>query len=104
LSFEKRDKVKHKAKLFGMYVPEECRNSGIGRQLVMAALEHAKRRDGIRIVQLTVTHENRAAQTLYERCGFEQFGLEPIAVAVGSGFVSKSHMWTLLELAPLCAR
>jgi len=49
------------------------------------------------MVQLTVTNGNSTAQSLYGRHGFIQFGLEPLAVAVGREFVAKSHMWCNLE-------
>jgi ribosomal protein S18 acetylase RimI-like enzyme len=97
LSFEKREKARHKATLFGMYVPSSRRHMGLGSALVLAALEQARQRRGTRLVQLTVTDGNEAARSLYERCGFVQFGLEPLAVAVGDGFVSKVHMWCDLE-------
>jgi ribosomal protein S18 acetylase RimI-like enzyme len=45
------------------------------------------------LVQLTVTQGNDGAQGLYERMGFEAFGVEPYAVAVGQRYVSKVHMW-----------
>jgi RimJ/RimL family protein N-acetyltransferase len=93
LSFESREKIRHKAMLFGMYVPLRFRRFGLGRQLVQAAVAEARLRSGIKVVQLTVTQGNRAAQALYEQCGFVQFGLEPLAVAVGTEFVSKVHMW-----------
>ena len=51
----------------------------------------------MRIVQLTVTDGNRAARTMYEQCGFVPFGLEPFAMAVGAGFMSKIHMWREIE-------
>jgi RimJ/RimL family protein N-acetyltransferase len=92
LSFETREKAKHKATLFGMYIPPEFRHRGLGRELVVAALDCARSR-GLKLVQLTVTQGNGAARTLYEQCGFVQFGIEPLAVAVGTGFVSKVHMW-----------
>lgn len=93
LSFETREKTRHKASLFGMYVAPAARQGGIGRQLVEAVLEHARQRGGIRLVQLTVSDGNDGARRLYERCGFVQFGLEPMAVALGNGFVAKVHMW-----------
>ena len=93
LSFETREKARHKAHLIGMYVPAGSRRHGFGRALVQAALGEARSRPGVRLVQLMVTHGNRAAQALYESCGFVQYGLEPFAVAVGDGFVSKVHMW-----------
>jgi RimJ/RimL family protein N-acetyltransferase len=56
----------------------------------------ARSRPGILLIQLTVTEGNLAALALYQRKGFVQFGLEPFAVAVGSGFVNKVHMWRRL--------
>lgn len=97
LSFEPREKARHKATLFGMYVPSRFRRHGLGRQLVQAVLAQARSCSGVKIVQLTVTHGNHAAQNLYEQCGFVQFGLEPYAVAVGDQFVSKVHMWCNIE-------
>ena len=93
LSFESRSKARHKASLFGMYVPAAFRGCGIGRALVATVLEHARARSGVMLVQLTVTDGNAPARTLYERFGFVAFGVEPFAVAVDGGYVSKVHMW-----------
>jgi len=93
IEFERREKARHKASLFGMYVAAEARQGGFGRKLVDAALALAAARDGVRLVQLTVTEGNLAAQSLYERCGFEAFGIEPFAVALENRYVSKVHMW-----------
>ncbi len=92
LAFETRAKVRHKATLFGMYVLPVARGRGVGEALVRAALAFARTR-GIRIVQLTVTQGNAAAESLYRRSGFDAFGIEPYAVAIGDGYVSKIHMW-----------
>ncbi len=97
LSLGLREKEQHKAKLFGMYVPATQRQRGLGRRLVFAVLEHAKRRTAIRVVQLTVTEGNSAAEALYKRCGFVAFGLEPFAIANGASFLSKVHMWFDVE-------
>ena len=96
LSFEKRAKVRHKATLFGMVVQPPFRQNGLGAQLVAQALATARSRPGVRMVQLTVTDGNTAAQALYARHGFVPFGLEPLAVAVGDGFVAKVHMACVL--------
>lgn len=96
IEFEKREKARHKSALFGMYVPPALRKRGIGRALIDAALDLIRMRPGVRIVQLTVTEGNAAACTLYERCGFAAFGVEPYAVAVDGRYVAKVHMWRLL--------
>jgi ribosomal protein S18 acetylase RimI-like enzyme len=97
ISFDSRLKARHKATLFGMYVPATCRKMGFGSELVRCALAHAQARPGVLLVQLSVTAGNAAAQSLYERHGFVPFGLEPLAVAVDCGHVAKLHMWCQLE-------
>jgi ribosomal protein S18 acetylase RimI-like enzyme len=96
LSFDTREKARHKATLFGMYVELNARRHGLGAALVQRALAYTRSRAGVKLVQLTVTEGNHAAQALYTRQGFAAFGLEPMAVAVGDGFVAKIHMWCLL--------
>jgi len=93
LNIEGRIKSRHKAVLFGMYVAPQARSHGMGRQLVDAILSEARARPGLRVVQLTVTQGNDAAQGLYERCGFSSFGVEPMAVFVDGRFYGKVHMW-----------
>lgn len=92
LSFEAREKVRHKATLFGMVVSPLHRGAGIGQALVEAALAEACARPDVHRVLLTVTEGNRAAEALYARCGFVAFGVEPQAVAVADGYVNKVHM------------
>lgn len=100
LSFEQREKVRHKATLFGMYVRPEQRSQGLGRQLVDAVLTHARACPHIACVQLTVSEGNDAAITLYRAAGFEPWGCEPMAVRVGDGFVRKWHMGCQIQAAP----
>ena len=64
LQFEQREKARHKAHLFGMYVPHAMRKGGIGKALVLAILEYAQQRAGVKVVQLSVTDGNAAAQGL----------------------------------------
>lgn len=97
LGLETREKVRHKATLFGMYVPDRYRRLGIARKLISALLAHAKADPALKIVQLTVTEGNHAAHTLYEQAGFTTFGIEPMAVAVRESFVSKVQMWCDLD-------
>jgi RimJ/RimL family protein N-acetyltransferase len=93
LAFEPREKARHKVTLFGMYVTAGVRQRGLGYELVQAALTEAQRHTGLRLIQLTVTAGNDAAFNLYRRCGFAQFGLEPMAVRVGEDYFDKIHMW-----------
>ncbi len=90
---ETRPKTRHKATLYGMVVDDAFTGRGIGAALVDALLDRASERPPLRIVHLTVTDGNRAAQSLYERCGFTVFGTEPFAITTDVGFAAKVHMW-----------
>ena len=96
LERETRAKCRHKAKLVGMYVAPEHHGRGIGRALVDALLAQA-REDGIELIVLTVTEGNARASTLYERCGFRSFGIEPRAIRVNGRDHGKNHMYLLLS-------
>ena len=98
LAFEPREKARHKATLFGMYVSADFRRHGLGHELVQAALTEAHSHPALKLIQLTVTAGNDAAFNLYQRCGFIQFGLEPLAVRVGEDYFDEIHMWR--ELVP----
>ncbi|MFL6964912.1 GNAT family N-acetyltransferase [Pseudomonas alvandae] len=96
LALEPRLKARHKATLFGMYVVEPHRHTGLGERLMQAALDEARRHAFLRLVQLTVTAGNEPAIKLYQRCGFVLYGLEPMAIRVADEYLDKVHMW--LEL------
>ena len=102
VEFAAKPKTRHKAHLIGMFVRESARGLGAGRALVNAALAAAASRPGVQVVTLTVTEGNAQAIALYESCGFEAFGTEPMAIATPEGFKSKVHMWLRLP-APAAA-
>ncbi|MFI8396473.1 GNAT family N-acetyltransferase [Pseudomonas sp. NPDC078863] len=93
LAFEPREKARHKATLFGMYVSTDFRQHGLGFALVQAAVGEAQKNLALKVLQLTVTAGNDAAFNLYQRCGFIQYGLEPLAMRVGEEYYDKIHMW-----------
>ncbi|MDB5851417.1 MAG: family N-acetyltransferase [Rhodoferax sp.] len=99
VSFELREKTRHKATLFGMSVGVDVAGQGVGWRLVEAVLDHARAQPGARLVQLTVTEGNAAAEALYRRCGFVPFGVEPLATRVGDVFFNKVHLWCDLRKA-----
>lgn len=98
LEFSAKPKTRHKALLVAMFVREEHRGGGVARQLLQAAIDHCRQRGGIRVLQLEVTDGNLPAQRLYQRLGFQPYGVEPLAVLTPGGYRSKVHMW--LDLAP----
>jgi ribosomal protein S18 acetylase RimI-like enzyme len=64
----------HKGLLWGMYVRPAARQTGVGRKLVEAVIEHARSR--VELLQLSVVSENEAARRLYAGLGFEEYGID----------------------------
>lgn len=93
ITFNTGDKTLHKAHVFGMYVHPEHRQHGIAHQLLRTVIHHALLSPHITILQLTVTQGNQAALNLYQRHGFIAYGLEPMAVIQGAGYLDKVHMF-----------
>ena len=96
IEYSLKPKTKHKALIVGMYVLSAWRGKGIARSLMLTAIDHAKSRSGVSVLQLNVTHGNEPALNLYQSLGFQQFGLEPMAILTPNGYRSKLHMWQQL--------
>jgi len=88
-------KQRHKGVLWGMFVEPEARGTGLAPSLVARVLEHAVQT--VEEVRLTVVATNTAAVRLYERAGFEQYGLERRALKIGHDY----HDEVLMALSPL---
>ena len=73
-------KLRHKGVLWGLYVRQRARGTGLGAALVARVLEHA--RGVVEEVRLSVVASNAAAVRLYETAGFERYGLERRALKV----------------------
>lgn len=84
----------HKAHLFGMYVRQAARGTGLARAMVEAVLDHA--RGQVELVQLSVTANNDTGRRLYLSLGFEPYGIEHRALKIGERYLDEIHMVKLL--------
>jgi len=99
LEFSAKPKTRHKALVIGMYVAPSARGAGAGRELLAAAVKCAEDRQGVLLLNLTVTEGNEPAVSLYRSAGFEAFGVEPMAIRTPSGYKAKIHMWRAIAHA-----
>jgi ribosomal protein S18 acetylase RimI-like enzyme len=65
------EKTRHRGTLWGMYVRQEARGTGVARRLVDGILDHARAR--VEQVALSVWAENPTAIALYKSAGFVVF-------------------------------
>ncbi len=89
---EAKEKLQHKAYIYGMFVSAEVRQQGHGRALLHATVEHTRRWSGVTQVHLTVSEDAPAAQRLYESYGFREWGREPNALFWNGEFFDEAHM------------
>jgi len=85
-------KVRHKGRIWGVYVTASRRGNGVGRDLVRAVLNRAAKIEGLDQIQLSVTETQAAAIKLYHSLGFETFGREPRALKIGDRMVDEDYM------------
>ena len=67
-------KEAHKGALCGHVCSAECEKGGIGRRLVEAVIDHARRQ--VELIQLSVVSDNEPARRLYADLGFVEYGIE----------------------------
>jgi GNAT superfamily N-acetyltransferase len=96
-----KNKERHRADVWGMYVAPRARNRGIGAALLAAVVQQAREWD-LDQVHLGVTDAAPAAQRLYLRAGFRTWGVDPRALCWGGRFVDEHHL--VLELRRGSAR
>jgi ribosomal protein S18 acetylase RimI-like enzyme len=94
-------KRKHKGHIWGVFVLPSARGQGLGRTLLLRAIETAKSLPSLNSIQLTVSVSQDSACRLYEACGFRSFGREPRALGIDGQYVDEHHM--VLELDALSA-
>ncbi|WP_037889500.1 GNAT family N-acetyltransferase [Streptomyces viridochromogenes] len=81
----------HVRQIQGLAVSDEARGRGVGRALIRAALEEA-RRGGARRVTLRVLAHNTPARKLYESEGFVVEGVLPEEFLLGGEYVDDVFM------------
>ena len=74
LLFRPRQKQKHIADIFGLFVKKEFRGIGIGDLLLKEAIKAASSREGIMKIELGVIEDQVPAVALYEKNGFKRVG------------------------------
>lgn len=84
----------HKAHLWGMYVRQAARRTGLARLLVDAVLDHAQHR--AELIQLSVVSDNVGAQRLYSAAGFQPYGVEARSLKVNGHYLGEVLMVKML--------
>lgn len=67
-------KVRHVGNIYWMWVKQDARGKGLGKDLLKRALDHVEKNPEIRKVNLSVVSSQKPAIELYKKFGFEICG------------------------------
>ena len=94
--FNNRVKTKHIAHIVGVFVDSGFRGRGIGKELLVKALELIRKKKRIVKIQLMVNPKQKAALALYKSLGFVAVGKMKKEIKVGKEFYDELFMERLL--------
>jgi ribosomal protein S18 acetylase RimI-like enzyme len=92
LALEKKNKLKHRANIVAMYVDPEKRRFGIGKSLMLEAINKAKTMESIKQIYISVASNNEPAKKLYYSLGFETYGKDKRALKIDSTYFDDDLM------------
>ena len=92
-----REKARHRAQIWGMYVRSTHRRKGVGRELLERAVDEMRSWPGVIKATLSVVTENEPAKSLYRDVGFELYGTDRKAMALGERFLDEHLMVLWLD-------
>jgi RimJ/RimL family protein N-acetyltransferase len=84
-------KLAHAGIVWGVYVRENFRRRRLGERLVRAAIDWARTK-GLATLRLSAVQGNGEARRCYERCGFVEYGIEPMTVKWEGKFYDETQM------------
>lgn len=90
-------KTKHKAHIVAMYVSPGSRGSGVGRGLMLKAIQKAKEIGGIEQIYLTVTSDDGPACRLYQSLGFTIYGIDKKGLKIEDTYFDEELMVLVIE-------
>jgi len=93
---EGKANTRHKAAVWGLYVPVEQRGRGIGRALVQSAVSHARALPDLRMLRISVAASSEIALRLFEAEGFQVYGREPDGRRTPEGYCDVVYLYLSL--------
>lgn len=90
-------KLRHKGRVWSLYVSQAYRSKGLASKLLRAVLDNARDALGCEQVQLTVSTHNEASYALYLRMGFNVYGTEVHAMKIADSYVDEYLMVKFLR-------
>ena len=100
VSREPRERERHRAHVWGVYVAPEARSQGIARRLLAAAIAWCRSLDGVLQMHLSVAANNAPAIRVYHEAGFTWCGRTPRTWILDGQALDQDHMVLMLDGYP----
>lgn len=91
ISFRTEVKYRHRASV-AIAILQEYWGLGVGTRMFEELIQAAKKRDGIRQIELEFVEGNSRARGLYEKMGFRITGVKPDAIQRKDGTFANEYM------------
>ena len=92
LSVHERLKMRHRAMITSFFVDSNYRGRGVGKRLILSAVEKARSLRTIEQIELSVVTEQLAAITIYKSVGFEIYGQEEHSLKIDGRYYDEFYM------------
>lgn len=92
LQRDAKKKIRHRAKVWGVYTKASYRGQGIARELMRALLDDVRSSGKFSLLYLSVHVRNIAAKALYRSIGFETYGLQRHSMLVDGEYIDEELM------------
>lgn len=89
---EARPRPRHRGELVQMYVRPAHQGQGIARELIQRITNHAFLVVGVEQITLGVIASNASAKQVYERLGFQEYGLMKGYLKTVDGYLNQRFM------------
>ncbi|QAS51741.1 GNAT family N-acetyltransferase [Halobacillus litoralis] len=93
---EAHPKFAHKASIVAMYITPENRRKG-GAELLIQEVILFSQAIHLEVLHLSVVTDNQPAKKLYEKLGFESYGVERKAIKLPDRYLDEEHMALFLK-------
>lgn len=92
-----RQKQRHKAAVWLLYTDTRHRGQGLGKRLLLTAIDQCRHVGDLESLHLSVGGESPTAKALYTSVGFEVYGREPSALRLGARYIDVELMSLRLQ-------
>ena len=89
---EHHEKLRHKGRIWGVYMAPEYRDKGFGQQLLTALIEAVRALPDLDAIFLSVAVPQESARRVYASLGFERFGIELRSLRVDNRYIPEEHL------------